>query len=101
MGVEVVNLDAVEATPHAALFENEPKTIRLSLAAGEEIAPHQHPDRKIVFHLLEGEVVVTIGGTEHALAPGEVARFDGDQDVSPRALEDSTALLVLAQRTDE
>lgn len=100
MAVELVDLDDVEATPHADLFEAEPQTIRLALDAGEEIAPHQHPDRQIVFHLLEGEVVVTLDGEVYELAAGEVARFDGDQSVSPRAIEDSTALLVLAPRRD-
>lgn len=100
MTPELTALDDLEAEPHARLFENEPTTIRLSLAAGEEIAPHQHPDRQIVFHLLEGALTATVGDEEYDLEPGDVARFDGDQDISPRAREDSTALLVLAPRTD-
>jgi quercetin dioxygenase-like cupin family protein len=98
MTTELVALDDLEAEPHAVLFEGEPKTIRLSLGAGDEIAAHSHPDRQIVFHLLSGSVVVALDDEEHELAPGDVARFDGDRDISPHAREDSTALLVLAPR---
>lgn len=100
MAVELVALEDVEGTPHGELFEGEPTTIRLSLSAGQEIAPHQHPDRQLVFHLLSGAVTVTLGEDEYDLEPGDVARFDGDQYVSPRAREDSTALLVLAPRAE-
>ena len=97
--VSLQSLDDLEREPHAELFPGEePQTIRLSLDAGEEIAPHQHPDRQIVFHLLSGAVDVTLGEETHELAPGDVARFDGDQYVSPNAVDDSEALLVLAPR---
>jgi quercetin dioxygenase-like cupin family protein len=101
MTPDVVALDALEAEPHAILFETEPKTIRLSLDAGDEIAGHSHPDRQVVFHLLSGSIVVELDDEAYELEPGEVARFDGDQSISPRALEESTALLVLAPRADE
>ncbi|GAB3027910.1 cupin domain-containing protein [Natronobiforma cellulositropha] len=97
---ERVTLTDLEGTPHARVFEGEPQTIRLTLAAGDSIAPHQHPDRQIVLHLLEGSLAVTLGENEHELEAGEVVRFDGDQYVSPTALEDSVALLVLAPRAD-
>ena len=100
--VSLQSLDELEAEPHAELFPGEePQTIRLSLEEGEEIAPHQHPDRRIVFHLLSGAVDVTLGDETYELAPGGVARFDGDQYVSPRARTDSEALLVLAPRTEQ
>lgn len=100
MTVEAVDLDDVEQEPHADLFESEPKTIQLSLSAGEEIAAHRHPDRQIVFHVLEGSLVVTIGEGAYEVSAGDVLRFDGDRDVSPRAVEDATALLVMANRQD-
>jgi quercetin dioxygenase-like cupin family protein len=99
--VSLQSLDRVEGEPHADLFPGEePQTIRLSLDEGEEIAPHQHPDRQIVFHLLSGAVDLTLGEETYELTPGDVARFDGDQYVSPTALTDSEALLVLAPRAD-
>lgn len=98
---DVVSLDDLEATPHADLFPDaEPKTIRLVLEAGQTIAPHQHPDRQIVFHVLEGRLSVTLDDESYELAAGDVARFDGDHYVSPEAIEASTALLVLAERAD-
>jgi quercetin dioxygenase-like cupin family protein len=100
MTTELVALEDLEAEPHAVLFEAEPKTIRLSLDAGDAVAAHSHPDRQIVFHLLSGSVVVTLDDEEHELGPGDVARFDGDRDISPRAQADSTALLVLAPRPE-
>jgi quercetin dioxygenase-like cupin family protein len=92
-------LSDLEGSPHANVFlDAEPKTIRLTLAEGESVPTHSHPDREIVFYLVEGAIELTLGDTGHELSAGDVARFDGDQDVSPRALEDSTALIVLATR---
>jgi len=99
--VSLTSLDDLEGEPHAELFPGEePQTIRLSLEAGDEIAPHQHPDRQIVFHLLSGAVDVTLDEETYELAPGDVARFDGAQYVSPKAKDDSEALLVLAPRDE-
>lgn len=98
MTPEVVSLDDLTTEPHAHLFEaDEPQTIRLSLDEGERVAPHQHPDRDVVFHLLEGRIEVMLGEQTATLQAGDVARFDGAQDISPRALESATALLVLAR----
>lgn len=98
---DVTNLDDLDATPHADLFpRSPPRTVRLSLDAGEGVPEHRHPGTSIVLHLLDGELEVTIGGDEYALEPDDVVRFSGDQDVSPRAVEDSTALLVFAPAED-
>jgi len=95
-------LDDLDGEPHANAFPGaEPKTIRLTLAAGEEVPPHDHPDREIVLYLVEGEIELTLGKETHEVTAGDVARFDGDQDVSPKATEDSTALLVLAERAGD
>lgn len=93
-------LEDLEGAPHARVFEGEPQTIRLTLSAGDSIAPHQHPDRQIVFYVLEGHLTVTLGEDEYELEAGDIVRFDGDQYVSPEAIEDSVALLVLAPRVD-
>lgn len=96
----VQSLEALESTPHAQVFDGEPKTIRLALEAGESIAPHQHPDRQIVMHVLEGRLSVSLDDDEYEVNAGELVRFDGAQDIAPEALADSTALLVLATRAD-
>jgi quercetin dioxygenase-like cupin family protein len=95
-------LAELESTPHASVFPNrEPKTIRLELEAGEEIPRHTHPGRGIVLYVLEGRLELRLDAESYELTADDVARFDGDQDISPRAIEDSTALIVLAKRADE
>jgi quercetin dioxygenase-like cupin family protein len=95
------HLPDLEAEPHAEVFPGEePKTVRLSLEAGDRVPRHSHPDREIVCYVLEGTVEMTLGESTHALDSGDVVRFDGDQDISPRAVTDARALLVLAQRAD-
>ncbi|GAB3663610.1 cupin domain-containing protein [Halopiger thermotolerans] len=97
---ETRSLESLEQRPHARVFDGEPKTIRLALEEGEEIPPHQHPDREIVFHVLEGRVSIALGDDDHdhEVAAGELIRFDGAQEIAPTALADTTALLVLAPR---
>lgn len=98
---EHASLEGLEGSPHARVFEGEPQTIRLTLAEGERVPPHQHPDRQIVLHLLEGRLTLTLGDTDHDVRAGDLVRFDGAQDVSPTALERSVAVLVLAPRDAE
>jgi len=91
----------LEGQPHANVFpEKEPKTIRLTLPAGEAVAEHSHPGRDIVFYLIEGRIELSLDGETHEVDAGDVARFAGERDISPRALEDSTALIVLAERPE-
>lgn len=95
-------LSELEGQPHANVFPDaEPKTIRLTLSESEDVAPHSHPDRDIVFYLIEGTIELRLGGETHELTTGDIARFDGDQEVSPQALEDSTALIVLTERVGD
>jgi quercetin dioxygenase-like cupin family protein len=99
---EVNNLDELDGQPHANVFPDaEPKTVRLSLDAGDEVATHSHPDREIVFYLVDGAIELGLDGETHELTAGDVARFDGDQDIAPSAIEDSTALIVLANRASD
>ena len=97
----VVSLDDLSETPHAVTFEGEePRTVRLELEAGEEVPAHSHPDRTIVLYLVAGHVRLRIDDTEHELKAGDLARFSGDGRISPTAIEDSIALLVLAPDTE-
>jgi quercetin dioxygenase-like cupin family protein len=98
----VYTLSELDGEPHARVFPDaEPKTIRLTLAADEEIPRHSHPDREIVLYLVSGAVEVRVDEETDTLAAGDIARFDGDHEISPRAIEDSVALLVLAPRSDK
>ncbi|MFD1643180.1 cupin domain-containing protein [Halohasta litorea] len=95
-------LSELDGEPHARVFPDaEPKTIRLTLSAGEEVPQHSHPDREIVLYLVSGTIELQVGEETDTLTAGDVARFDGDHQISPRALEASTALLVLARRSTE
>jgi quercetin dioxygenase-like cupin family protein len=97
----IENIREIEATPHAQLFpESEPKTVRLSLDTGDRVEPHRHPDREIVFYVIEGVVELHVGDEIHRMREGDVARFGGDQDISPAAIEASTALIVLAHQSE-
>ena len=74
------SLDEIEGHPHANLFPgSEPKTIRLSLTAGEGVPAHAHPDREIVFTLVRGRIDLHLGESCHEPTAGDVAWFDGDQ----------------------
>lgn len=95
----VRSLRELAATPHASVFPgSEPKTVRLSLAAGETVAAHRHPGRTIVCYLVDGRLELRIDDAVHEVTAGDVARFDGEAEIAPRAVEDSTALLVMARR---
>ena len=94
------SLSELQGAPHANVFpDEEPKTIRLRLSEGESVAPHRHPGRDIVLHLLDGKLELSLDGETHELAAGDIARFEGEREIAPRALEASTALIVLAERT--
>lgn len=95
--LERVALPALESAPHAAPFgQTEPKTVRLSMAAGESVAEHSHPGRTVICYVVDGVLNLSLDGESHQLETGDLARFSGDRDISPTAVEDATALLVLA-----
>lgn len=89
-------IDEVEGSGRTPLFEGGPRTVHLALDAGESIPAHQHPGREILFHVLNGTVDLTVGEESLRLDAGELARFDGDRDISPAAVTDAEALVVLA-----
>jgi quercetin dioxygenase-like cupin family protein len=99
--MERVALEDLDAAPHAVAFpDSEPRVVKLTLAAGESVDPHQHPEREIVLLLRRGRLELTLDSEVHRVTAGELVTFDGAQDISPRALEDSEAVLVLAPRTE-
>jgi len=102
MTPQIRALDDLDGEPHANPFpDSEPKTVRLTLDAGESVPPHDHPGREIVCYLVDGELELTLGDDTHRLTAGDVARFDGDQQISPEAVTDSTAVLVLATAAED
>lgn len=96
------SLDELQSTPHANVFPtDEPKTIRLTLAEGEQLHRHTHPDREIVLYLIAGELELRLGEKTYDVESGDVVHFDGAQDISGSAVANSTALLVLARKVDQ
>lgn len=95
--MERATTDAAEAD-RQSLFEGEPRTVRLSLAADEHVPPHSHPDRAVVFHVLSGEVDLTLDEEMTSLRAGELVRFDGDCDIAVDAPTAARALVILAKR---
>jgi quercetin dioxygenase-like cupin family protein len=94
-------LEDLEETPHAEVFETRrPRTVRLKLDADERVPPHTHPDTDVVLHLLSGRLELTLDDETYGLHPGELVRFSGEREVSPRAVEPSTAVVVFAPATD-
>ena len=95
------SLSELETTPHADVFPGrEPKTVRLELEAGEAIPGHTHPDREIVLYVVDGLLELRLGDDSHELTTEGIARFDGDQEISPQAIEDSIVLIVLAKQAE-
>ncbi|MFC7131107.1 cupin domain-containing protein [Haloferax chudinovii] len=90
------------AQTHALVFETDrPKTVRLRLEAGDEVPAHSHPGFDVVFHVVAGRMELTLDGETHDIAAGELLRFGGDCDISPRAPVDSSAVLVFAPADDD
>jgi quercetin dioxygenase-like cupin family protein len=94
-GTEQVSVPAASEGTRTLLFES-PKTVALSLAAGESVPPHRHPDSDIVLLVRSGELDLRLGESTHRVTAGDAIRFDGDRDISPEAVTDSEAVLVLA-----
>lgn len=91
----------LNGTPHANAFPaEEPRTIRLTLGAGERVEPHRHPDRDIVCYVVSGILDLRLDGEAHRVTGGDVAHFDGAQEISPVAVDDCTAVLVLAAKRE-
>lgn len=99
--VDITSLEELTDRPHAEVFDDPaPRVVRLELTEGEEIPAHSHPGTEIVLHLLAGEVTLSLDGRAYDLSAGELAQFSGDREISPRATEAATALLVFADADD-
>jgi quercetin dioxygenase-like cupin family protein len=63
------------------------------VAAGAAIHPHSHPNEE-VWHIVEGDFEVTIGGTTEVAGPGSVAVIPPDTIHSVKALTEGRAIVV-------
>ena len=67
---------------------------------GAEVPEHAHPHEQVV-NVLEGELALTVGGTEHVLHPGDVMAIPGGVRHAARALGPSYVLDVFAPVRDD
>lgn len=99
---EITSIDELTGTPHASVFEpGEPRVVRLQLEADERVPEHSHPEAVVVLYVVDGRLEVSLDDETHEVRTGDVVRFDGTREVSPRAAEPSTALVVLSPRPGE
>lgn len=100
--VEVTDVDALNDTTHAEVFETTPpRTVRLSLDTGDSVPAHQHPESHVVIYVRSGALELTLGDDVYNLEAGHAVRFDGTQDVSPLAVEDADALVFFAPKAGD
>lgn len=93
---EIADFTGLGAESFVPLFEDgEPQVNHLHLDAGERIEPHRHAARTVLFVVLDGEFELHVGSETYELPAGRVARFDGEREFSPVAVEASTALVIL------
>ncbi|MDY7083136.1 MAG: cupin domain-containing protein [Halobacteria archaeon] len=83
------------------LLFGSPKTVCLELTEGEEIPPHRHPGERIVALVTEGVLEMRLDDTAYTLEVGDIVVFDGDCDISPKAVEDCQAVLVFVPEQNE
>jgi redox-sensitive bicupin YhaK (pirin superfamily) len=94
-------LDDLSGQPHATVFPEElPRTIRLSLDAGEGVDPHSHPGHDVILYCVRGGLDVSVDDETVSVTTGDAVHVDGDRSISPLARKPSTALVVLARRPD-
>ncbi|MFB6189772.1 MAG: cupin domain-containing protein [Halapricum sp.] len=96
--VERAALDALTDRKKQPLFDADPRTVRVSLDAGGEIAEHSHPEADILFFVVEGSLELGLDEETYDLAGGEMVRFDGSRTISGTASEPTTAVVVLAEK---
>lgn len=100
--------EVVDITPLGARLANEKtsalfkstdlEVMRLVLAAGKSLPAHKVPG-EITIQCVEGAMVVTAEGNEHALRAGQLLYLRGGCLHSVRAIEDTSALVTVALTT--
>jgi len=95
MTVERANVDVADEDGRAALFEGEPRTVHLSLSAEDRVPAHDHRDRDPLSRAGRRDRARPGRGDPRPRC-GDLLRFDGDSQISPKAVTDARALVVLA-----
>jgi quercetin dioxygenase-like cupin family protein len=94
--VDVNTLPVTERLPgwHGRYFHSPSMTFaHYEFVCGSSIHEHSHPQEE-VYHVIEGELELTIDGETQAVRPGVVAIVPGGARHSVRALSDGRAIIV-------
>lgn len=70
MTVERISVPDIEGEPHARVFAEEPRTVRLRLDAGESVPGHRHSGEDVLLYVVEGRVTLSVGEERHELVNG-------------------------------
>lgn len=70
------------------------KAIKMRLTAGDRVKMHTHTEEESGY-LLEGHIVLTIGGTDYEMHAGDAWRIPGGVPHGTRVIEDSIAAEIL------
>ena len=80
--------DAPRSSPASTAASSIPTRMTFAwwtIDEGAEVPEHEHPHEQVV-NMLEGELVLTVDGTEHVLQPGDVVAIPGGVRHAARAL---------------
>ena len=92
---ELTNRSDLNDGTHPGVFEERtPRAARPHLEPERSVPSHTHPEPDVVPHSLSGRL--ELGDATYDIGPGDLARFGGEGEVSPHALEDPKAILVFA-----
>jgi mannose-6-phosphate isomerase-like protein (cupin superfamily) len=94
--VDVPSLPVVEPRPgwRAQFFHSGHMTFAYyEIAAGSNVHVHHH-DEEEVWHLLDGELEISVSGSPHRLHPGQAVVVPAGEHHGVRALRASRAIVV-------
>lgn len=91
--------------PNRKMLVQQPglKVMHLTLAPGQGLPPHRHPDCYVLLQGLRGTITVQLEQEEVSLRPQHFLGFSGETNVSPRNDSDvpSALLITLAKQVSE
>jgi quercetin dioxygenase-like cupin family protein len=98
--VDISQLPEIERLPgwHGRFFHSEHMTVaHYDFTRGASIHEHDHPQEEI-YHVLEGELEMTIAGETQMARPGLAAIVPANARHSVKALSDGRVLIVDSPR---
>ena len=101
--IDTRDIEVLEKRPgwRGRIFHSASSTFgHWDFVAGSTIHEHFHPQEE-VWHVVEGEVELTIEGVAHVAGPGMVAIVPPNAPHSARALSDGKAIVVDNPRRPE